>query len=124
MLMPIPHSGYPPPKLDSAEEDKAPIRKGNPEKKGGNVPHTQKGSKAKQDNGSDVEDESDSTESSDSDQFNSIYEASRGETSSDEDGSDSQSVLELELESVSERKAPPFHKPSKRAIETALNEVS
>ena len=122
--MPIPYSGYPPPKLDSAEEDEAPIRKGNPEKKGGNVPPTQKGSKAKRDNGSDVEDESDSAESSDSDQFNRIDEASGGETSSDEDGSDSRSALELELESVSERKAPSFRKPSKRAVETALNEVS
>lgn len=78
---------------------------------------------AKGTDGSDIEGESDSTESSpDSDPFNRADERSGDEPSSGEDGSDLRSASEVEL--VSGKKIPSIRKPSKRAIETALNEVS
>jgi len=124
-LVLIPYSGYPPPDLDSAEEVKVSVRKRNTEKKGNPI-HTQKGTKvirAKGDNNSDIEEGSDSSESSDSNIFNRVDEKSElDEPSSSEDEPEPQLVSESA--SASEKKAPSVRKPSKRAIETALNKVS
>jgi len=125
VLVLIPYSGYPPPDSDSAEEVKVSVRKRNTEKKGNPI-HTQKGTKviqAKGDNNSDIEEESDSSESSDSNIFNCVDEKSElDEPSSSEDNPEPQLVSESV--SASEKKAPSVRKPSKWAIETALNEVS
>ena len=115
--------GYPPANLASAEENKAPIRKGGTKTKGGTT-YKQKGAKvtgAKGEDNSDVETGSDSSESLESDSFNQVDENSE---------LDEPSSSEVELQSASdpelvlEKKAPSARKPSKRAIETALSEVS
>ena len=117
------HPGYLPPELGSADEGKT-----NVGKKGGSTSHEKKVTKVtrgEEENDLNVEDGSNSSECSDSDTFNRADENSGDEPSSDgveELGSESQSMLELEL--VSGKKAPSARKPSKKAIETALSEVS
>jgi hypothetical protein len=117
--------GYPPPDLDGTEENETGVSKGNTRKKG-NAPPAQKDKKAIRAEGedsSDIEAGSDSSESSDSDKSHQVDETSGDvEPSSSDEEVESQSAAELV--SALEKKVPSARKPSKKAIETALNEVS
>jgi len=116
--------GYPPANLASTEENEAPVRKGGTKTKGGTTPHEKRGAKvtgARGEVSPDVEAGSDSSESLESDSFNQVNENS-------ELDEPSSSEVELrsasDLEPVPEKKVPSARKPSKKAIETALSEVS
>ena len=116
-----PFLGYPAANLADTDENKAPVRKGDTKTKGGIAPHKQKGAKvtgAKGEDDSDIEAGSNSSESSKSDPSN--------QTSGSDDSSFSEVALQSasDLEPVPEKKVPSARKPSKKTIETALNEVS
>ena len=120
------HSEHPPPSLGSTEEDEISIRKQTAvRKKGNDAPNTQKATKVirARDNTSDIEKGSDVSENSDSD-------GSDLDTNGNSCNKSSSSVDDLEpqsgseVASISEKNNPPVCKPSKRVIETALNEVS
>lgn len=122
VLMPTSCSEYLPPKLDSADEDDGKMNTG---KKGGNTSRAKKGAKsieAEEEDDSGAEEGSNLSESPDLYPFNRTDENSGDESSSSEEESGPQSVSEMEL--VVEKKVPHIRKPSKKAIETALNEVS
>lgn len=104
--------GYPPANLVSVEEDKTPVGKGGVKTKGG--------TRAKGEANLDVEAGNDSSENLESDSFTQNENSGSDEPSS----SEAESLSASDPEPVLEKKAPSARKPSKRAIETALNEVS
>ena len=108
--------------LDSTDEGEVAVREGNKGGKRGNVLHMRKGGKVAEAKGEDspVVEDSGSSESLDSDQLNQANQDSDDEPSSSDNGAG----LVLVSESASEETAPSPRKPSKRALEMALNEVS
>lgn len=112
--------------MDSAEEEEISVRKQSAvRKKRGNAPSIQKATKVTgvNDETSDVEKGSDTSEGLGSDASNpGTDKNSRDEPSSSVDELESQPGSEVA--SIPEKKNPSVRKPSKRVIETALNEVS
>ena len=112
--------------MGSTEEDEISVRKQSAvRKKGNDTPNTQKATRVirARDDTSDIEKGGDVSENLDSGGSNPDTDGnSHNESSSSVD--DLEPQLGSEVASVSEKKNPSVHKPSKRVIETALNEVS
>ena len=110
--------------LANAEENEAPVRKDGTKTKGGTTPHKKKGAKvtgAREEVDPDVEAGSDSSGGSESDSLDRVDEDSGLDEPS---SSEVELRSALDLEPVLEKKVPSARKPSKKAIETALSEVS
>ena len=121
------YSEYPPPSMGGAEEDEISIRKQSTvRKKGSNAPSTQKVAKITRANDDtlDIERGSNMSESSVSDASNVGANKHSQDESSSADDSELESQPGSKVALMSEKKISSIRKPSKRAIETALNEVS